>query len=146
MSLAMQGSWTVSVKSKSAAAPQRFTITGATGGNGTHVVSASTPAVAVTGPNWRITIEAHDGSVWKPSVMRFKNRVQSGPLVSVEIESNDFGGDQDFNDLVLTCTMPASSTDFVIYGHATSYSGPCWFNPCFRFHLVIESVASSRRR
>jgi len=141
MSLAMQGSWTVSVKSKSAAAPQRFTIAGATTGNGTHVVSGATPPVPVTGPHWTITIQAQDGSVWKPSVMRFKNPVQSGSVVSVDIESNDFGADQDFNDLILTCTMPTSSADFVIYGHATSYSGPCWFNPCFRFHLVIESVA-----
>jgi hypothetical protein len=141
MSLAMQGSWTVSVKSKSAAAPQRFTISGAATGNGTHVVSGSTAAVPVSGPHWRITIEAQQGSVWKPSVMRFKNPVQSGSLVKVDIESNDFGADQDFNDLILTCTMPTSSADFVIYGHATSYSGPCWFNPCFRFHLVIDSLA-----
>ena len=141
MSLAMQGSWTVSVKSKSAAAPQRFTISGAATGNGTHVVSGSTAAVPVTGPHWRITIEAQQGSVWKPSVMRFKNPVQSASVVRVDIESNDFGADQDFNDLILTCSMPTSSADFVIYGHATSYSGPCWFNPCFRFHLVIDSLA-----
>jgi hypothetical protein len=106
MSLAMQGSWTVSVKSKSAAAPQRFTIAGAATGNGTHVVSGSTAAVPVTGPHWRITIEAQQGSVWKPSVMRFKNPVQSASVVRVDIESNDFGADQDFNDLILTCTMP----------------------------------------
>ena len=37
MSLVMQGSWTVSVKSKNAAFPQRFTISGASSGNGTHV-------------------------------------------------------------------------------------------------------------
>src|SRR5260221_1895063 len=145
MSLAMQGTWTVSVKSKSAAAPQRFTIAGATSGNGTHVVSASTPAVTVTGPHWTITIEARDGTVWKPSVMRFKNPVLSGSLVKVDIESNDFGPDQDFNDLIMTCTMPQSGTDFVVFGHATAYSGACWYNPCFRFHLVIDSIAQLTR-
>lgn len=139
MSLAMQGTWTVSVKSKSAAAPQRFTIAGAATGNGTHVVGTPAPVI-VTGPHWTITIEAQDGSVWKPSVMRFKNPVHAGSLIKVDIESNDFGADQDFNDLILTCAMSSSSSDFVIYGHAMSYSGPCWFNPCIRRYLVIDSI------
>jgi hypothetical protein len=141
MSLVMQGTWTVSVKSKNAAFPQRFTIAGASTGNGTHVVSTSTPSVTVTGSNWSITIEAQDGSVWKPSVMRFKTPVLSGALIKVDIESNDTGADQDFDDLILTCTMPNSGSDFVIFGHAKAYSGLCIFNPCFRFHLVIDSFA-----
>ena len=36
MAITMQGSWTVSVKSKSAAFNQRFVISGATSGNGVH--------------------------------------------------------------------------------------------------------------
>src|SRR5947207_3876778 len=140
MSLAMQGTWTVSVKSKSAALPQRFTIAGAATGNGTHVVSGATAPVTVTGPHWTITIESQDGAVWKPSVMRFKTPVLSGSLVKVDIESNDIGADQDFDDLILTCTMPQPGSDFVIFGHATAYSGVCIFNPCFRFNIVIDSA------
>ena len=131
MSLAMQGTWTVSVKSKSAAFPQRFTIAGASTGNGTHVATASTPPVTVAGPHWTIAIEAQDGTVWKPSVMRFKIPTLAGALIKVDIESNDTGADEDFDDLILTCTMPNSASDFVIYGHASAYSGWCWINPCF---------------
>ena len=140
MSLAMQGIWTVSVKSKNAAFPQRFTIAGASSGNGTHVASAATPPVTATGPSWTITIEAEAGTVWKPSAMRFKTPVLSNSLVKVDIESDDVGGDQDFNDLILTCTMPQSAADFLVYGHATAYSGFCTYNPCFRFSLVIDSI------
>ncbi len=141
MSLVMQGSWTVSVKSKNAAFPQRFTISGASSGNGAHVVSGSTAPVLVTGPSWMLTIEAQDGTVWKPSVTRFKTPVLSGSLVTVDVESNDAGGDTDFDDLILTCTMPRSGSDFVIYGHATAYSGVCLFNPCSRVSVVIDSVS-----
>jgi hypothetical protein len=141
MSLVMQGSWTVSVKSKNAAFPQRFTISGASSGNGTHVVSGSTAPVLVAGPSWMLTIEAQGGTVWKPSIMRFKTPVVSGSLVTVDVESNDVGGDADFDDLILTCTMAQSGTDFVIYGHATAYSGVCLFNPCSRVSVVIDSVS-----
>ena len=65
-----------------------------------------------------------------------------GLLVHVDIESNDVGGgDQDFDDLILTCTMAQSGSDFVIYGHATAYSGVCLLNPCFRLSVVIDSAS-----
>ena len=54
MAIPMQGSWTVSVKSKSAAFPQRFIIAGADSGNGTYVGAVTTTPVPVSGPNWRI--------------------------------------------------------------------------------------------
>jgi hypothetical protein len=141
MTLAMQGTWTVTVKGKNAAFPQRFTIAGAATGNGSHVITTPTSSVSVlvTGANWTIAIDAQAGAVWKPSVMRFKTPVQSGGLVKLDIESNDIGGDADFDDLVLTCTMAASGSDFVVYGHASAYSGPCIYNPCWRYSLVIDS-------
>jgi hypothetical protein len=143
MSLAMQGTWTVSVKSKSAALAQRFTISGALTGNGTHVITTPTSTVFanVSGPNWAIAIESQDGAVWRTSAMRFKTPVLSGGLIRVDIESNDIGPDQDFDDLILTCTTVNSGSDFVLYGHATAYSGPCIFNPCQRWFLVIDSAA-----
>lgn len=142
MSLAMQGTWTVAIKSKSAALPQRVSVSGAASGNFSHVVTASNDPFnqVVTGASWTITIESQNGAVWKPSVTRFKNPVLSGGLVRLDIESNDSGPDNDFNDLVITCTLPNSGSDFVVYGHASAYSGPCIYNPCWRFSLVIDSV------
>ena len=140
MSLVMQGQWTVSVKSKEAAAPQRFTIAGAASGNGTHVVSGAVAPVPVNGASWTIAIDSQVNGNWVPSVMRFKTPVAFGAQVLVDIESNDAGPDQDFNDLILTCSMAASGSDFVVYGHATAYSGHCLYNPCIRHYLVIDSA------
>lgn len=50
MAIPMQGAWTVRVKSKSAAFPQRFIIAGADSGNGTYAGDVTTPPVFVTGP------------------------------------------------------------------------------------------------
>jgi len=64
--------------------------------------------------------------------------IVSGNFV-FDIESNDAGGDKDFNDLVLTCTSPASATDYMLYGNVSLYSGFCRFNPCIRRWLVIDT-------
>jgi hypothetical protein len=141
MSLVMQGTWNVSVKSKNASFPQRFRISGAATGNGSHVGATSTAPVLVSGASWTLTVEAQSGKDWNASAMRFKTPVAVGSSVQVDIESDDGGGsDQDFDDLVLTCSMTTSAADFVVYGHATAYSGLCLFNPCWRTHLVIDSV------
>ncbi|MEY2689993.1 MAG: hypothetical protein RL375_4193 [Pseudomonadota bacterium] len=142
MSLVMQGTWNVSVKSKNASFPQRFRIAGAATGNGTFVGATSTPPVLVTGASWTITIEAQAGKDWHASAMRYKTPVAMGASLQLDIESDDGGGggDQDFDDLVLTCSMTSSAADFLVYGHATAYSGLCLFNPCWRSHLVIDSA------
>lgn len=141
MSLSFQGSWTLTVKSREAAFAQRFRIVGASVGNGNHPGDLGSAPVQVDGASWQLVIEAQNGRVWQPSLMRFKTPVASGSTVRVDVESDDggAGGDQDFNDLVLTCTMAASATDFVLHGHASAYSGRCLFNPCWRTHLVIDS-------
>ena len=46
MTIALQGAWTVKVKGKSAAFPQRFIVAGATTGNGTYVAAAARTHVA----------------------------------------------------------------------------------------------------
>ena len=61
MIISMQGNWTVRVKAKSAAFPQRFIISGATTGNGTHAGTVGT-TVAVTGAQWTIAIQNDPGS------------------------------------------------------------------------------------
>ncbi len=141
MAIPIQGSWTVSVKSKSAAFPQRFIIAGADSGNGTYAGEVTTPAVSVTGANWRIQIQNDPGGGFVDSADQIKFPTVSGLQYRFDIESNDAGGDQDFNDLILTCSTPVSETDFIVYGNATSYSGLCFF-PCWRGWFVIDSYAA----
>ena len=138
MAIPMQGSWTVSVKSKNAAFPQRFIIAGATSGNGTYVGDVATAPVVVTGANWRIQIQNNPGTGFIDSADQIKFPTNFGGQYRFDIESNDAGGDQDFNDLILTCSTAITATDFVVYGNARSYSGRC-FLPCFHHWLVIDT-------
>ncbi len=138
MAIPMQGSWTVSVKSKSAALQQRFIIAGADSGNGTYAGEVTTPAVSVTGATWRIQIQNNPGSGFSDSADQIKFPTVFGGQYRFDIESDDAGGDKDFNDLILTCSTPVTVTDFVVYGNATSYGGRCFF-PCWRGWLVIDS-------
>ncbi len=142
MAINMQGSWTVRVKSKSAAFAQRFVISGASSGNGTYAGNTGTPAVAVTGSAWAITIENDQGSGhWVASKDVITFPAVSGPNVQFDIRSDDAGGDLDFNDLVLTCSTAHTLEDFIVYGNVSYYTGFCRFNPCFRFSLVIDNLA-----
>jgi hypothetical protein len=141
MIITMQGNWTVAVKMKSAAFPQRFIISGAASGNGTYNGLASTPAVNVTGTQWSISILHDPGTGYRASDTRIKFPTLVGGNYVFDIQSNDTGLDHDFNDLVLTCSTPAMSDDYIIYGHVKSYHGSCIFNPCFPY-LVIDTRAS----
>jgi hypothetical protein len=139
MLISMHGNWTISVKSKEAAYPQRFVISGAASGNGTHDVTATTPPVAVTGSQWSLAILNDPGNGFRLSDTRIKFPAIVGGNFVFDIESNDAGGDKDFNDLVLTCTSPASVSDYMLYGNVTLYSGACLFNPCIRRYVVIDT-------
>ncbi|WP_276502942.1 hypothetical protein [Terrimonas pollutisoli] len=138
MLITMQGNWTVAVKSKSAAFPQRFIIAGAVAGNGTYNGVTATPAVSVIGDQWTIAIQNDDGSGFQLSDTRIKFPVKIGNNVSFDIESNDAGADADFNDLILTCSTVFSESDFLIYGNVTRYSG-CIINPCIRRWVVVDT-------
>lgn len=139
MPINMQGSWTVSVKAKNADFPQRFIISGAASGNGTFAGNVGTPPVFVTGATWTITIQNNPGTGFINSADQIKFPTTSAGQYRFDIESNDAGGDADFNDLILTCSTPVTATDFLIYGNAKCYRGSCIINPCFRHWLVVES-------
>ncbi len=154
MAITMQGSWTISVKSKSARRPQRFIVAGATSGNGAYLYkSSSDPApVLVTGDAWSITIQNDPGSGFVTSAEQIKFPTISGGLYQFDIESDDGGGsggsDQDFNDLVLTCSTPVTTSDFLLFGNVSCYEGWC-FNPCYSGYVVIDSyemLAEALRR
>jgi len=143
MIISMQGNWTVRVKSKDAAFPQRFVVSGATTGNGTHAGTVGA-SVAVTGAQWSIAIQHDPGSGFQLSDTKITFPRRSGGNYVFDIQSNDAGADQDFNDLVLTCSTPATINDFIVYGNVTLYSGRCIFNPCRRGPFVIETAAALR--
>jgi len=138
MIISMQGNWTIKVKSKSAAYDQRFIVSGATFGNGTHAGIVGT-SVNVTGDQWIIAIQNNPGSGYQLSDTKIKFPHQVGGNNTFDILSNDAGSDEDFNDLILTCSAPANINDFIIYGNVSLYSGRCIFNPCRRDLFVIES-------
>jgi len=96
MSITMQGSWTVSVKSKSASFDQRFIISGATTGNGTYAGEAATTPVFVTGSQWNVKVQHRptSSSGWLPSAERITFPTSSGGQVRFDIQSNDTGGDR----------------------------------------------------
>jgi hypothetical protein len=150
MTISMQGTWTVSVSSKSAAWGQRFEITGSSNGaDNTYAGATSTAPVSVEGDQWGITVENDPaGPVsWRPSRMRFAQfRVESGQF-KVDIQTDDGGGsDEDFNDLVLTASMALSSTDWVVYGTARAYEGHCLWNPCFPGPFIVIDTFSQLER
>ena len=142
MAITMQGNWTVSIKSKAAAYEQRFIVQGSDSADGTYAGETSTPAVNVTGAQWTITIENRPtgkGATWTPSAERLGTPSASGGHITFDIQSNDSGSDEDYNDLVLSCSMPQSPSEFVIYGQARSYAGFCRANPCFPYFFVIDT-------
>ena len=144
MIVSMQGNWTVRVKSKNAKFPQRFVISGAISGNGTHAGTANT-TVSVVGSQWTIAIQNDPGTGFQLSDTQIKFPQKVGNTYQFEIWSNDAGGDADFNDLILTCSTPATINDFVIYGNVSLYRNPCIINPCFRRQIVIETWENLQR-
>jgi hypothetical protein len=138
MIISMQGNWTVRVKAKNATFSQRFIISGATSGNGTHTGTVGT-SVAVTGTQWTIAIQNNPGTGFQLSDTQLTFPHLVGGNYEFDIRSNDAGGDQDFNDLILTCSTPAAINDFIIYGNVTVYGDYCIFNPCRRGPFVIET-------
>ena len=150
MTISMQGSWTVSVKSKAAAWAQRFRIAGSSNGvDGVYSGSTSTAPVFVTGDQWGVTVEHNPtGPVsWTVSRNRLANSHVSGGQFVFDIESDDGGGvDEDFDDLVLTCAAPLAASDYFVYGAVKTYEGFCHFNPCFpRWYYVIDTFEQLRR-
>jgi hypothetical protein len=147
MAITMQGRWTLRPTTKNAAWAQRYIVSGANTGNGTHAGTVGSAAIVVDGPQWAVSIEHQvPGQGWRQSAMRIGTPSPAGGAdVNVAIRSNDSAADQDYDDLILTATATMSSTDYIVYGRARSYSGFCRFNPCFPYPwLVIDTVANLR--
>src|SRR5689334_15168123 len=113
MIITMQGNWIVRVKSKNAAFPQRFIISGASSGNGTYNGVTTTSPVSVTGSQWTIAIQHNPGTGFQLSDSKLIFPHQVGSNYEFDIQSNDSGADTDFDDLILTCSRPATPNDFI---------------------------------
>ena len=140
MAITMQGNWTVQVKSKAASFQQRFIIQGSSNGkDGVYAGAVSTSPVQVDGAQWTILIQhkpSGKGASWQASAMRLGTPARSGGQILMDVFSNDSGGDLDYNDLVLTCGMAETASEYVVYGKVRSYHGLCGFNPCFPWFVV----------
>lgn len=139
MAITMQGAWTVTVKAKNAGFDQRFIISRP--GHPDIVVSGVPGnSTFVTAPQWSVNVQSRAGAgqPWLDSAQRITFPSVSGGMLRFDINTDDTGGDKDYNDLVLTCSMPVSASEFVVYGSARTYSGFCW-NPCYPWYYVIET-------
>lgn len=142
MSISMQGAWYVRVKSKNAGFAQRFIVSGASTGNGIYTGAVSTPEIFVTGNSWNIRIQNDPGSGFLNSTLKVTNPKIVGGEYVFDLQSNDAGSDEDFNDLILTFRTPVTDNDYVVYGNISYYKG-CLFNPCHRF-LVLDTYLKFR--
>jgi len=104
------------------------------GKDGTYAGATSTPDIFVTGAQWGITVENNPTgpASWRESRYKLANFGPSGGQFRFDITTDDGGGagDEDFNDLVLTCAASLSSSEWFLYGTVKTYEGFCW-NPCF---------------
>ena len=144
MAILMQGAWNIQVQSKEAARDQRFVISGADLNNGAHPGTIGSAAVFVRGSSWNIVIQSKSPEGWVNSTEKI--HFPSSAFSGFNIASDDRGGglvsDLDFNDLVLHCSPVTNSgvTDYFMYGNVSCYEGLCWWNPCFRDWVVIDTA------
>lgn len=144
MAITMQGNWTVQVRSRNAAYAQRFVIDGADVGHGAHdgIVGRR---VIVKGAHWTLQVQhrpPREG--WRPSMQRLGlPRVEDGRLL-VGISSNDGGLDDDYDDLVIDCSLPVRRDEQVVYGQVTSHEGNSPFNPSRDDYLVVDAPVDTR--
>jgi hypothetical protein len=108
--------------------------------DGTYPGDPAGVPVDVTGASWSLSIQNDPGGGFVNSDDQVTFPTVSGGVVRFDVRSNDAGGDEDFDDLVLTCSTPESVSEFIVYGNASCYEGLCVFNPCSRRVLVIDTI------
>lgn len=141
MAITMQGNWTLRVKSHGAARAQRFVVSGADIGNGTHAAEPGA-SVLVTGEHWTLAVEHRSANEsWRPSRLRVGLPVMAGLLMKVDVTAVDAWADDEaggHSALVLTCSVAADASDHVVYGSVKTYAGPAFANPCRHDYIVID--------
>ena len=105
----------------------------------------------VSGDQWGINIQNNPlgPDSWRSSRTRFANFRVDGAFFLVDVQSDDGGGgDEDFNDLILTLSKPLAESEWIVYGTAKSYKGLCPADPLFPAALCrhrFRGSVSSRR-
>ncbi|MBG6081911.1 hypothetical protein IWX58_003598 [Rubrivivax gelatinosus] len=131
MAIIMHGSWTLRVSAHNSAIAQRFVVSGAETGNGSHDASDGT-AVHVTGRQWSVRMQHRPaGQSWQDSRPRIGYPWIAAGLLRFELRAGD-------DELVLGCSLPASSDDTIVYGNARAYPGSSLFNPGRNDLIVID--------
>jgi len=134
MAIIMHGSWTLRTSAQDSAVAQRFVVSGAETGNGSHEASAGA-AVFVTGRQWSVRLQYRPaGQAWRDATPRIGYPWIASGLLRLEIHA---GGD-DGADLVLSCTLPASADDTIIYGTARGCAGGSLLNPARNDLIVVD--------
>src|SRR2546423_2409082 len=144
MFISMQGTWTIHVKSMESDNRRRFVSGGAASQNGNHTATAGMSPLMVTGALWTIATQYNSGAGFQQSDTRIKFPVLQGGNYKFDIESNDDPSFVDFDDLILTCSTPADPSDYLVYGNVSTYSRGCYYNPCYRGWLVIDTAVALR--
>lgn len=142
MFISMQGTWKIHLKGMESDYPRRFVISGAATGNGVHTATVGMAPVTVTGNLWTIATQFNTGAGFQQSDTRIKFPVMSGGEYKFDIETNDDPNFVDWDDLILTCTTPVDPSEYLIYGNVSTYPNSCYYNPCYRGWLVIDTAAS----
>jgi len=111
MSITVTGNWSVKILSKQQGAlPQRFTITGASSGNGTYSEDLILP-VQVIGNSWQIQVQASETYDppynWIDSSMRKTTTQTVNGNYVFNIETEDLIQDWTWDDLILQVSQPA---------------------------------------
>lgn len=114
MPVNLSGNWTISVIGKSVQAlPQRFIVTGAISGNGTHTGVLGN-SVSIIGTNWQLNIQANEeydlSGNWIDSTISVGSIQKIGIENVIIINSEDLVQDNSFDDLVLRLSQPAPIT------------------------------------
>lgn len=138
MAITLQGNWTVHVRARNAGYAQRFIVSGADSGNGVHdgIVGQR---VFVTGAQWSLQVQhrpPREG--WRDSAQRLGLPSVEGGVLRVDVAANDGGLDDLYDDLVLSCSLPISQSEHVVYGEVTSHDGRLPFNPRRDDYLVVD--------
>lgn len=115
MPINIQGNWTVELISTSANLQQRFVVSNASFGNGTYYESSGFP-IQVQGASWTVNMQAdgtpngQPGSWVDSDIQKDATSIVNGKYVFFLRADDYFGGDFDYNDLVLKFSQPIPIT------------------------------------
>lgn len=138
MPITMQGNWTLRVTARNAAYAQRFIVSGADTGDGVYDGTVG-QRVFVSGSQWSLQVQHRLARQdWRDSAQRLGLPGVRDGLLRVDVVSNDGGLDDLYDDLVLTCSLPISDAEHVVYGEVMNHDGRVPFNPGRDDYLVID--------